>query len=128
MRYALRASSLVPGGFVVEGVSNDLVGTVITVRPAGKTSQCPGCGTDSARIHSRYRRRLTDLPIANRPVCIVILARRFHCDAVLCGRRIFAERFDKDVLAPEERRGSITSFTASDLPWAAVRRRVLPGA
>jgi transposase len=104
MRYALRASSLVPGGFVVEGVSNDLVGTVIAVRPAGKTSQCPGCGTDSARIHSRYRRRLTDLPIANRPVRIVVLARRFHCDAVLCGRRIFAERFDKDVLAPWARR------------------------
>jgi transposase len=104
MRFALRASSLVPSGFVVEGVSSDLVGTVIAVRPAGKTSQCPGCGTHSARIHSRYRRRLTDLPIANRPVRIVIQARRFHCDAVLCGRRIFAERFDKNVLAPWARR------------------------
>jgi transposase len=104
MRCALRASSLVPNGFVVEGVNNDLVGTAITVRPAGKTSQCPGCGAVSARIHSRYRRRLTDLPIANRSVRIVILARRFHCDAVLCGRRIFAERFDKNVLAPWARR------------------------
>jgi hypothetical protein len=44
MRFALRASSLVPSGFVVEGVSNELIGTVIAVRPAGKTSQCPGCG------------------------------------------------------------------------------------
>jgi transposase len=34
----------------------------------------------------------------------VILARRFHCDAVLCGRRIFAERFDENVLAPWARR------------------------
>jgi transposase len=32
------------------------------------------------------------------------VARRFHCDAVLCGRRIFAERFDQDVLAPWARR------------------------
>jgi transposase len=95
---------LAPSGFVVESVNNDLVGTAITVRPASKASKCPGCGILSARIHSRYRRRLTDLPIANRPVCIVILARRFHCDAVLCGRRIFAERFDKDVLAPWARR------------------------
>lgn len=104
MRFALRASSLLPSGFVVEGVSDDLVGTVIAVRPAIKTSPCPGCGTVSARIHSRYRRRLTDLPIANRPVQIVIQAHRFHCDAVICGRRIFAERFDKNVLAPWARR------------------------
>ncbi len=41
MRFALKASSLVPSGFVVEGVSNDLVGTVNAVRPARKTSQCP---------------------------------------------------------------------------------------
>jgi len=104
MRFALRASSLVPSGFVVEGVNIDAVGPAITVRPAGKTSQCPGCGAVSARIHSRYRRQLKDLPIGNRPVRIVVLARRFHCDAVLCGRRIFAERFDQNVLAPWARR------------------------
>ncbi|GLS39354.1 hypothetical protein GCM10010869_49510 [Mesorhizobium tianshanense] len=33
-----------------------------------------------------------------------IVARPFHCGAVLCGRRIFAERFDGDVLAPWARR------------------------
>ena len=35
---------------------------------------------------------------------LVVLVRRFHCDAVLCGRRIFAERFDEGVLAPWARR------------------------
>lgn len=104
MRHALQASSLVPIGFVVEGVSNDFGGPVLTVRAASKTSRCPGCGAASARIHSRYQRRLTDLPIASKPVRIAILARRFHCDAVLCGRRIFAERFDENVLAPWARR------------------------
>jgi len=44
--------------------------------------------------------RLTDLPIASRPVQIVVYACRFHCDAVLCGRCIFAERCEKNVLAP----------------------------
>jgi transposase len=95
---------LVPIGFVVEGVRNDSGGPVLTVRAASKTSRCPGCGAASARIHSRYRRRLADLPIANKPVHIVILARRFYCDAVLCGRRMFAERFDMNVLAPWARR------------------------
>ncbi len=33
-----------------------------------------------------------------------VLARRFYCDAVLCGRRIFGERFDAAVLAPWSRR------------------------
>jgi hypothetical protein len=34
----------------------------------------------------------------------VVIARRFRCDAVLCERRIFAERFGADVLAPSSRR------------------------
>jgi transposase len=132
MRFALRASSLLPSGFVVEGVSDDLVGTVIAVRPAIKTSPCPRCGTVSARIHSRYRRRLTDLPIANRPVQIVIQARRFHCDAVICGRRIFAERFDKNVLAPWARRTArldhvvhCLGLALGDRPAARFARRLM---
>ena len=104
MRHALQASSLVPNGFVVEGVSSELSGLVLKVQAASETSRCPGCGAASARIHSRYQRRLTDLPISNKPVRIVILARRFHCDAVLCGRRIFTERFEENVLAPWARR------------------------
>jgi hypothetical protein len=30
----------------------------------------------------------------------LVKARRFYCDAVLCGRRIFTERFDGDLLRP----------------------------
>jgi len=73
MRHTIRASSLVPDGFVVEGVSNDFVGPLLTVRAANKISKCPGCGAASARIHSRYRRRRTDLPVGSKPVRIVIL-------------------------------------------------------
>jgi len=42
--------------------------------------------------------------MAGRRVHLALRARRFHCDAVLCGRRIFTERFDKEVLAPLARR------------------------
>ena len=45
-------------------------------------------------------RRLTDLPMSGRIVQFVVLARRFRCDAELCVRRIFAERFDADILGP----------------------------
>lgn len=104
MGRSLRPSTLVPHGFAVEDTA--LVGDVmmITVRPVSRASLCPGCGIRSERIHSRYQRRLADLPLAGKSVRLVIAARRFHCDAALCARRIFAERFDGDVLAPWARR------------------------
>jgi transposase len=101
---SVHASTLIPRGFVADDAVNDLDGTLITMRPAEAMSLCPACGTISGRIHSRYSRRLADLPIAGRRVRLVLLARRFHCDAVLCGRRIFTERFGADVLAPWARR------------------------
>src|SRR5260221_7525719 len=104
MQRALKPSTLVPRGFVVDGTSSDGPGLVIAVRPVSRTSKCPGCKTNSERVHSRYHRRLADLPLAGRPVRLVVVARRFHCDALLCGRRIFVERFDQDVLAPWARR------------------------
>jgi len=42
--------------------------------------------------------------MAGRPVRLLLLARRFRCGSVCCGRRIFTERFDPDVLAPWARR------------------------
>lgn len=104
MQQTFHASRLVPHGFVVADTASDGGGTSITVRPSAKGSNCPGCGTPSERVHSRYRRSLADLPIAGRPVRLMVLARRFYCHAVLCGRRIFAERFDPDMLAPWARR------------------------
>lgn len=104
MQPSLRPSTLVPRGFVVDDVSSDSAGTLITVRAVGKASSCPGCGRTSERIHSRYHRHLADLPMVGKPVRLVVRARRFHCDTVLCGRRIFAERFDAKVLAPWARR------------------------
>jgi transposase len=95
---------LVPRGFVVDEAISDDAATLIRVRSASRASTCPGCGTRSPRIHSRYHRRLADLPIAGKPVRLVVEARRFHCAAVSCRRRIFAERFDEDVLAPWARR------------------------
>jgi len=100
----VRAATLVPRGFAVVDAMSDEAGTSIMVRSLAGASPCPGCGTPSERVHSRYRRSLADLPIAGRPVRMVVLARRFYCQAVLCGRRVFTERFDADVLVPWARR------------------------
>jgi len=106
MQQALHRSSLVPAGFVVESAFCNADSIVITVRPLQNIGVCPSCGTVSRRVHSHYRRRVRDLPLSGRAVEIVIIARRFRCDAVLCGRQIFTERFPKGALAPSARRTS----------------------
>jgi len=104
MQQALQRSSLVPSGFVVESAYLEGDKAVIAVRASGNVGLCPSCGTVSRRVHSRYRRRVTDLPLSGRIVQLLLIARRFRCDAVLCGRQIFTERFAEGVLAPSARR------------------------
>ena len=104
MQQALQRSSLVPRGFVVESAYYEGDKAVIAVRASGSVGLCPSCGTVSRRVHSRYRRHVTDLPLSGRIVQLLVIARRFRCDAVLCGRQIFTERFAEGVLAPSARR------------------------
>src|ERR1700748_1034974 len=87
MQQRLHRSSLVPRGFVVESACYEGDKAVITVGASGSVGWCPLCGTVSRRIHSRYRRRVTDLPLSGRVVELLVIARRFRCDAVLCGRK-----------------------------------------
>lgn len=104
MQKVLRPSSLVPPGFAVVSAFTEKGATTIVMRSTSMTSRCPGCGAASCRVHSRYRRQIADLPLAGRAVRLIATVRRFWCDAVRCGRRIFAERFANAVLAPWARR------------------------
>jgi transposase len=56
------------------------------------TATCPLCGSDARRVHSRYSRRLADLPCLGRAVRLQVTVRRFSCPQPRCPRRIFAER------------------------------------
>ncbi len=132
MQHAFRPSALVPPGFAVEGAILDGATAVITVRSTAAAGVCPGCGGVSRRVHSRYTRHLADLPVAGRPVRLEVIARRFRCEAVLCGRRIFAERFDPNVLAPSARRTARLECLVYHLglalggrPAAAMARRLM---
>ena len=101
---SIHASELLPPGLSADDALSDDDSTVVTIHGTSAISVCPSCGVVSDRIHSRYPRRLADLPIAGRRVVLVLQARRFRCDAVLCARRIFTERFDDNVLKPWARR------------------------
>jgi len=104
MHQPLRTYSLVPSGFVVVTAIHDTVTTTITVRSSKDFGACPFRGTVSRRVHGRYHRGVGDLPLSGRSVRLLVVARRFRCDAVLCWRQIFAERFADDALAPWARR------------------------
>jgi hypothetical protein len=69
---------------------------------AGKAA-CPDCGVYSARVHSRYERRLSDMAVGGQDLMIHLRARRFMCDSSSCSRKTFAERFP-ELVVPYGRR------------------------
>jgi len=62
------------------------------IQSVRKESLCPSCDVKSTRIHSRYARKLADLPWLGIAVKIELLARRFFCDNTSCPQNIFCER------------------------------------
>lgn len=57
-------------------------------------ARCPHCGDESRRIHSKYARRLSDLPCVGRRLQLVVTVHRFFCDNTKCPRRVFCERIE----------------------------------
>lgn len=98
-------SRLAPTGLAIDGVEDGEDVLIIAAHAILTRGRCPDCATWSDRVHSRYIRKLNDLPIGGRSVRLAVRARRFYCDAVSCHRMTFAERFD-GVVAPMARRTS----------------------
>jgi transposase len=71
-----------------------LNGQQVRIDAATRTSRaaCPGCGTVSARPHSRYRRQLADTAAGGRPVLLILTVRRFLCQQPGCVKRTFVEQ------------------------------------
>jgi transposase len=60
----------------------------------GGEGVCPACSKPSSRVHSRYRRTLTDAPVAGQLIRILLTVRRFFCDNPECRSKTFAEQVD----------------------------------
>jgi transposase len=69
---------------------------VISVASTNQQENCPHCQETSPRIHSHYRRRPADLPLAGHTVRLQISVNRFFCST-------FAERMP-ELLKPYARR------------------------
>jgi hypothetical protein len=64
---------------------------VVRVRST-QPPRCPACSSVRVSYHSRYDRRLRDLPWQGRQVQLRFRTRRFRCRNGACRRKIFAER------------------------------------
>ncbi|MFE2423446.1 ISL3 family transposase [Streptomyces hokutonensis] len=67
-------------------------GVVVEAAACGRPPDCPSCGRLGRRVHSRYRRRLAERPVAGRPLVISLQVRRFFCEWAGCRRRTFVEQ------------------------------------
>jgi transposase len=98
---------VLPSGLEMTSCSHHEGKLCVSLVSTQRTSHCPLCGSPATRIHSRYQRRLADLPSTGQSVQLLLTVRKFFCDVPACPRKIFAER-----LAP---------FVA---PWARVTQRL----
>lgn len=64
----------------------------IVARTRTSKAVCPSCGSVSARVHSRYERRVCDLAVSGQEMLIHLTVRRFFCGNGGCARKTFAEQ------------------------------------
>ena len=84
--------ALVPDDLAVIQIRNKKDQITIRANAREAFSWCPVCQRRSHRVHSRYDRKIADLPWQGRAVVIAVTLRRFRCDNARCERKIFVER------------------------------------
>ena len=72
---------------------------VLQLTTTAPAAGCPRCAVPSSSVHSRYQRRLTDLPWGTHPVRLQLTVRKWLCRNPTCTRRIFTERVPELVAA-----------------------------
>ncbi|GHO87559.1 transposase family protein [Dictyobacter formicarum] len=77
--------------FTIEQVMLEGDQVIILAQSQTVHALCPACAHPSSRVHSRYTRRLADLPWGGQSVRLVIQVRRFFCQQQTCSRKTFAE-------------------------------------
>lgn len=65
---------------------------VLHVTATSPTAVCPLCQQPATHLHSRYRRRVKDLPCVGQQVRLILHVRKFFCETSDCVRKVFAER------------------------------------
>jgi len=96
-----------PNGLEVREIEMSDTVLTITAVSTQMCPCCPHCGAPASRVHSRYTRRLTDLPCGGQQVRLQVQVRKCFCEVSTCARKIFVE--------------CLTPFVE---PWTRVTRRL----
>jgi transposase len=77
---------------VIEDVED--TGEVICVRARTRDGAvaCPGCGTETSRVHGYHERTAADLPVGGRRVLVRVRVRRVRCPVPGCRVQTFREQ------------------------------------
>lgn len=70
---------------------------ILRVHAVQKKAQCPSCQNYSSSLHSRYIRRVADLPWHGVAVRLELHSRKFRCRNEVCRRKVFCQRLPKVV-------------------------------
>ena len=84
--------TLDPANLKLQRVETSACTAAVFVQATVRAARCPLCRQTSDRVHSRYVRKLADLPSHGQAIEIRLRVRRFFCSGSKCPRRIFAER------------------------------------
>jgi len=79
-------------GSAIDAIRPTDAALLVEAHTTAPSQRCSACGQPSARVHTRYWRRLRDLPVADWSVHVRLRVRRFWCNAPTCPKRTFAER------------------------------------
>lgn len=106
-----------PAVLQIEKIVTEKTSLMIFLKSVQKQARCPLCQHVSVKRHSRYVRRLADLPWQGVAVKAALSIGRFFCTNDLCDRKVFAERLPK-VAADYARRTLRLNETLTDLAFA----------
>ena len=71
-------------GLQIERISETPTTVSVTVLTSSTQARCPLCMQVSSRIHSRYTRRVADLPCVGRHVTLLLTLHKFWCQNPAC--------------------------------------------
>jgi transposase len=84
-----------PDATCLEYIRPSLGAITLVVKTTASSAMCPRCQTRSSLVHSRYTRRVADLPWHGVRVNLELHTRRFRCQNSLCTQYIFCERLPR---------------------------------
>src|SRR5579864_3152629 len=89
MRMEESAFLPLPEGMSIDHVHQSESQLTVVVISTSASAPCPGCGSFSEHVHSRYQRTVKDLPCGGRCVVLRLCVRKFFCLTLTCQRKVF---------------------------------------